>query len=199
VVAQNDLDLAAERGLSSFDQRHRFSADFTYELPFGENRHWLTNGGAMAALLGNWVFNGSAQLATGTPFTARTLANAQDVARGTNGTLRANYNGSPISLSDPTTMLFFNTSAFSVPLAGTFGDAGRNTIIGPGTSVMNLGLTRNVNLGQSRGLTVTLLANNVLNTVQYSGIDTVVNSPTFGQVISVRPMRTLLVTTRFRF
>jgi trimeric autotransporter adhesin len=199
VVAQNDLDLAAERGLSSFDQRHRFSADFTYELPFGENRLWLTNGGTLAALLSNWAFNGNVQLATGTPFTARVLANVQDVARGTNGTLRANYNGTPIAVSDPTTLLFFNTSAFSVPTAGTFGDAGRNTIIGPGTSVMNLGLTRNINLGQSRGLSVTLLANNVLNTVQYSGIDTVVNSPTFGQVLSVRPMRSVLVTTRFRF
>ena len=37
VVAQNDQDLEAERGLSSFDQRHRFNGDFTYELPFGAN------------------------------------------------------------------------------------------------------------------------------------------------------------------
>jgi len=199
VVAQNDLDLAAERGLSSFDQRHRLSGDFTYELPFGENRTWLTNGGAVAGILSNWVFNGSVQLASGTPFTARLLANSQDVARGTNGTLRANYNGDPITISDPTTLLFFNTSAFSVPAAGTFGTAGRNTIIGPGTSVMNLGLTRNIGLGQTRGLTISLNANNVLNSVQYAGIDTAVNSPTFGQVISVRPMRTVLVTTRFRF
>jgi hypothetical protein len=199
VVAQNDLDLAAERGLSSFDQRHRFSADFTYELPFGQNRTWFNDGGAMGALLGNWVFNGNVQFASGTPFTARVLANIQDVARGTNGTLRANYNGQPIGLDDPTTLLFFNTSAFSIPAAGTFGDSGRNTIIGPGTSVMNLGLTRNISVGQTRGLSVTLLANNVLNTVQYASIDTVVNSPTFGQVISVRSMRTVLITTRFRF
>jgi trimeric autotransporter adhesin len=199
VVAQNDLDLAAERGLSSFDQRHRVSGDFSYELPFGENRHWLNQGGTMAALLGNWTFNGNVQFASGTPFTARVLASVSDVARGTNGTLRANYNGEPIAVSDPSTLQFFNTAAFSIPVAGTFGDAGRNTIIGPGTSVMNLGLTRQIPLGQSRGLSVTLLANNVLNTVQWSTIDTVVNSPTFGQVLSVRPMRTFLVTTRFRF
>jgi trimeric autotransporter adhesin len=200
VVAQNDLDLAAERGLSSFDQRHRFSADFTYELPFGENRHWLNEGGAMAGILGNWVFNGVVQFASGTPFTARVLASSQDVARGTNGTLRANYDGSPIYLSDPTTLAYFNTSAFSIPVAGTFGTAGRNTIIGPGTSVMNLSLTRNISFGQtSRGLSISVNANNVLNTVQWATIDTAVNSPTFGQVLSVRPMRTLLVTTRFRF
>ena len=49
VVAQNDQDLAAERGLSSFDQRHRFVGDFTYELPFGANKRWFNSGAAAAA------------------------------------------------------------------------------------------------------------------------------------------------------
>src|SRR5581483_8276287 len=126
VVAQNDQDLAAERGLSSFDQRHRVNGDFTIELPFGANKRWL-NTGTGAALLGNWVLNGSVQLASGTPFTARVLGATSDVSRGTNGTLRGNYNGDPIDLSSPTTAAFFNTSAFSVPAPGTFGNAGRNT------------------------------------------------------------------------
>jgi len=105
-VAQDDRDLEAERGLSSFDQRHRFSADFTYELPFGANKSWFTSGRA-ASLFGDWQVNGAVQLASGTPFTARVLGNIQDVARGTNGTLRANYNGAPIDLSDPTALAFF--------------------------------------------------------------------------------------------
>ncbi len=198
VVAQNDQDLAAERGLSSFDQRHRVSGDFTYELPFGENKHWFKSGRA-ASLFGNWRLNGNVLLASGTPFTARVLGDIRDVARGTNGTLRANYNGAPIEVSDPTSALFFNTSAFSIPAPGTFGSAGRNTIIGPGTSVMNLGLTRNIAFGQTRGLSIQLLANNVFNTVQFASIDTVVNSQTFGQVTSVRPMRRIQLLFRFRF
>src|SRR5262249_26115442 len=158
--------------------------DFTYELPFGDNRIWLTQGGTMAAILGNWVFNGTVQLASGTPFTARLLASSQDVARGTNGTLRANYNGEPITVSDPTTLAFYNIGASGVRGAGTFGTAGRNTIIGPGTSVMNLALTRNISLGQTRGLSLSINANNVLNPVQWATIDTAVNSRTFGQVLS---------------
>jgi hypothetical protein len=198
VVAQNDLDLAAERGLSSFDQRHRVSGDFTYELPFGANKRWF-NSGVAASLFGNWQLNGNVSLASGTPFTARVLGDVRDVARGTNGTLRANYNGQPIAVSDPTSTLFFNTAAFSVPAAGTFGNAGRNTIIGPGTSVMNLGVTRNLAWGQARGLSIQLLASNLFNTVQFASIDTIVNSPTFGQVTSVRPMRRMQLLTRFRF
>ena len=197
-VAQNDRDLEAERGLSSFDQRHRFSADFTYELPFGANKSWFTSGRA-ASLFGDWQVNGTLQLASGTPFTARVLGNIQDVARGTNGTLRANYDGAPIAISDPTALLFFNTAAFSIPAPGTFGNAGRNIIIGPGSSVMNLGLTRNLTWGQTRGLSIQVLASNLLNDVQFASIDTNINSPTFGRVTSVRPMRRVQILTRFRF
>jgi hypothetical protein len=198
VVAQNDLDLQAERGLSSFDQRHRVSGDFTYELPFGANKRWF-NTSTAASILGSWQLNGNVSFASGTPFTVRVLGDIRDVARGTNGTLRANYDGAPVELADPTATLFFNTAAFSIPVTGTFGNAGRNTIIGPGTSVMNLGLTRNISFGETRGLSIQLLASNVFNTVQFASIDTIVNSPTFGQVTSVRPMRRMQLLFRFRF
>jgi hypothetical protein len=54
VVAQNDHDLGAEWALSSFDQRHQFTANMTYELPFGVGKKWLSNGGFVAALIGEW-------------------------------------------------------------------------------------------------------------------------------------------------
>src|SRR5262249_23216027 len=198
VVAQNDQDLEAERGLSSFDQRRRFNGDFTFELPFGANRRWAQTG-VPAAILGGWQLNGTVQLASGTPFTARVLADAGDLARGTNGTLRANYNGAPIAIADPTSTLFFNTAAFSMPLPDTFGNGGRNTTIGPGTSVVNLGVTRNILFGATRGLSIQVLATNLFNSVQFATIDTVVNSQTFGQVTSVRPMRRIQLLVRFRF
>jgi len=53
---------------------------------------------------------------------------------------------------------------------------------------MNLGLTRNLLFSQTRGLSIQLLASNVFNTVQFSAIDSIVNSPTFGQVTAVRPI-----------
>ena len=65
---------------------------------------------------------------------------------------------------------------------------------------MSLGLTRNINFGQTtRGLSIQVLANNVFNTVQFASIDTIVNSPTFGQVTAVRQMRRVQILTRFRF
>jgi hypothetical protein len=198
-VAQNDQDLAAERSLSNFDQRHQFQSTFQYELPFGEGRHWL-NGGMAGELLGNWTFNGTLQLASGTPLTPSVVGNIGNVATGVNGTLRANYNGQPIALSDPTVAAFFNTAAFSLPAPGTYGNAGRNSIIGPGTETLSLGLTRNITFTQAnRGLSIQILASNLLNTIQYAAVDTNLDSRTFGQVTGVRPMRRIQILTRFRF
>jgi hypothetical protein len=199
VVAQNDLDLAAERGLSSFDQRHRFTGDYIIDLPFGEGRHWLTRGGPLARAFGDWEWSGSFTIASGTPFTARVLGNFADVARGTNGTLRADWNGEPIQLSDPTLGEWFNTAAFTVPPTGQFGSAGRNTIIGPGTILFNMSLSKTFPMKDMMGFEVRADANNIFNTPQFTGIDTVVNSPTFGRVISVGAMRTITLSMRYRF
>ena len=71
VVAQNDLDLAAERGLSSFDQRHRLTADYVYEFPFGTNKRWLSTTTLASRIFGDWQWSGNLSFATGLPFTNR--------------------------------------------------------------------------------------------------------------------------------
>jgi len=199
VVAQNDQDLAAEWGLSSFDRRQQLAADFSAELPFGTNKRWLHDGGMWGTLLGDWRASATLAWLSGTPLTPRVAGDASDVARGTNGTLRANYNGETIALANPTIDEFFNTSAFSVPPAGTFGTAGRNIIIGPGSRLVNGQVSRDIHLRATRTLTIQLTATNLLNAVNYAVVDAVVNSPTFGQVLSVRPMRSTQLNFRFRF
>lgn len=199
VVAQDDRNLAAEWGLSSFDRRHQLSADVSVELPFGPNRPWLSGGGPWAALLRDWRATSSFTWQSGTPYTARVLSSASDAQRGTNGTLRADYNGSAIQLDAPTIDRYFNTAAFSLPAAGAFGSSARNLIVGPGSRQLNAQFSRDVRLGGNRAVTLQLNATNLLNMVNYASIDTVVNSPTFGEVLSVRPMRSMQFNLRFRF
>jgi trimeric autotransporter adhesin len=198
-VAQDDRNLAAEWGLSGFDRRHQLSADTAIELPFGPNRPWLANGGPWAALLRDWRFTTTFTWQSGTPYTARVQGAVADVARGTNGSLRADYTGEPIRISGPSIDRFFNTAAFSVPAPGAFGSSSRNVIIGPGSRLLNAQFSRDVRLGGNRALTIQVNTNNLLNTVNYGAIDTTVNSPTFGQVLSVRGMRSSTVNFRFRF
>jgi hypothetical protein len=199
VVAQDDTNLRAERGLSSFDQRHKLTGDWLVELPWGEGRKWLTKPSLAQKMFGDWMLQSSFTVASGTPFTARVLGNASDVARGTNGTLRANYNGESIQIGDRSIRHWFNTAAFTVPGLGTYGNSGRNTIIGPGSWLMNLALSKNIPLKESMGLEMRAEASNVLNHPNYSGIDTTVNSPTFGQVISVASMRKMTLSLHYRF
>jgi hypothetical protein len=199
VVAQNDRDLAAERGLSSFDQRHRLTADYVYELPFGTNKRWLSKTSLLSHMFGDWQWSGNISFATGFPFTARVIGSFTDVASGVNGTLRANATGAPISVPDPSVQEWFNTAAFVAPPAGTFGDAGRNTIEGPSAWSVNMAIAKTFNLGETRGLEVRVQATNVLNMPQFTTIDTMVNSPTFGRVVGVGSMRKMQFLARYRF
>lgn len=198
-VAQDDKNLAAEWGLSSFDRRHQISADFSYELPFGPNKRFLTNGGFWAGLASDWTVSGNFSDNSGTPLTVRVTGAVADVARGTNGTLRADYNGQPIGISNPTIDQFFNTAAFSIPATGTFGNSPRNSVIGPWSHQLNMNASRDVRMGRSHVLSIQANVSNVLNTINWGSVDTNLNSPTVGQVLSVRGMRTATINLRFRY
>ena len=198
-VAQDATNLQAERGLSSFDQRHKFTGDWTLEFPFGTGKRWLDKPSLARYVFGDWTMSGDFTLASGAPYTARVLGNFGDVARGSNGSLRANYSGASISLSNPTQQQWFNTAAFTVPAAGTYGTAGRNTIIGPGSIGLNMALSKDFQMKDNMALQISAQATNVLNHINYTGIDTTVNSRTFGQVISVGTTRRITMNARFRF
>jgi hypothetical protein len=199
IVAQNPLDPEAEYALSNFDRRHQFTGNFFVEVPFGPGRRWLDHGGMLATVLGGWTATMSWSLQSGTPFTMRVCGAAFDVAQGTNCSLRADLTGNSPQASDPSLLAFFNTAAFTTPPLGTSGDSPRNFLIGPGSDQLNGTLIRDIKLGGVRNVTLQINATNLLNNVQWLGIDTNPTSGTYGQVISVRAMRAATATLRFRF
>ena len=199
VVAQNDQDLDAEWALSNFDQRHQMTANVTWELPFGVGRKWLSNGGTLAAVAGEWTATLNLSAESGSPYTARVVGATTSVANGTSGSLRADYLGAPIGLDDETLLQFFNRQAFALPAPGAFGTSARNIIIGPGGYVFSAQFTRDMRIGGTRSVGLTVNANNLFNTTRWSAIDTNVNSVTFGQVTRFSPMRTVTLNVRFRF
>jgi trimeric autotransporter adhesin len=198
-VAQNDQDIASEWGRSNFDQRHRFTARVNAELPFGPNRPWLADGGFAAALLQSWRVQTSFSMDAGSPLTVRVRGAARDVSSGLNGALRADLTGDPLTVSNPTIDQFFNTEAFTVPAPGLYGTSGRNLITGPGSKRLDASFSRDVRMGGNRTVSIQMSVNNLLNMVNYSSVDTWVNSPTFGQVLGVRSMRSATLNLRFRY
>lgn len=206
IVAQDPFDIPAERGLSSFNQTHKFTGNWMYDLPFGEN-HRFAQKGFPQHLLSNWQWSGSFTIASGLYFTPSVLGGGLDIARGVSGSLRANVvPGQPISVANPTPLQWFNTAAFCVPGVNcvnpsnsSFGDAGRNIIEGPGSVTFNMTVNRTIPIKESRALELRFTANNVFNHVNFSGINTAVNSLTFGEVTSVAGMRRVTLQARFRF
>lgn len=199
VVAQNWQNLLAEESNSSFDVRHNFKGDFVYELPFGPDTHMLTNGSWLSHSLANISFSGNFDFATGSPLTPAYEASVADVSRGSTGSLRPDrVPGSSLTAGGGSIRNWFNQNAFVQP-AGTYGTASRFSIAGPGIVSFNTSLSKSVRFNEMRSLEVRATADNVFNTVQYSGVDTTLGSATYGQVTSASPMRSFTFLARYRF
>lgn len=205
IDAQNWLDLNAEEGNSGQDVRHRVTGSYVYELPFGQDKFWATTGVASHILEGFSV-SGSFTFATGTPLNPYYAAQIASVACGTAGTLRPNLvPGESITAGGGSLKHWFNTAAYTEPAAmpvypcGVFGNSPRNSVRGPGTVQNNMALSKTVQLKDTRSMEIRATIDNVFNTVQYSGVDTNVASPSFGQVTSVGPMRSFQFMARYRF
>ncbi|HEV2494902.1 MAG TPA: TonB-dependent receptor [Terriglobia bacterium] len=204
IVAQNFLDLQAERGLSTFDMRHNFRMNYNYEFPFGDRKRYLNRGGGMARVLGNWQLAGYGTIQSGTPFTARLLGNqSNNTGAGPFFANRPDATGQPVALtgSQQSTLLFFNTAAFALPPPGEFGNAGRDTISGPHNISFNTSLDRHIDINREKGvrLDFRIEANNIFNTPNFGSLATVINATNFGRVLSVRGMRTVDASLRLRF
>jgi hypothetical protein len=197
-VAQNDQDLNAEEGNSSFDVRHQVTGNWVLELPFGPNRAYLSKGGFWSKALDGFSLSGDFTFATGTYYTPHYVSTVAETATGSNNSLRPDRVFSQPIHGNGTILDWFNPAAFVTPANG-FGTASRGSIEGPGIVAVDASLSRTVGLGETRSFEARVTANNVFNTVQYSGIDTTLNSQTFGQVTSAAAMRRLTVLARYRF
>lgn len=192
---QDSLNLRAERGRSNFDVRHRLSTSFSYELPFGDGRRFLNDNGFLSTLLSGFGFNGIVTLQSGRPFTVALLSEIDNSNTG-RSTLGFGANDRPNVAGDPratgrTPERWFNTSAFVFPAFGSFGNAGRNILDGPGYQNVNASLLKNTRLGERINLQLRLEAFNLFNHPNFNLPDNFLGSPTFGQILSARDPRHL--------
>ena len=187
-IVQDYRNLRAERGLSSFDNRHALQTNFVLTSPVNRDRS-----GMYARLTKDWTLNGGLQASSGTPYTAR--ANGDIAGVGSSNSSRALATG--LSVTDGSG--YFNTAAFATPLAGTFGNAGRNTIPGLARWNTNLSFGRSFRLDDRRNVEFRMESQNTLNHVNITGIQTVVNSINYGSPTAAGGMRTILAVVRLRF
>ena len=194
-VAQNWLDLAAERGLSSFDNRHNLGLQLQYSSGMGTSGGTLIPGWR-GAVLKDWTITNSFNLHSGNPLTATVGGNLSQVSgTAVSNTVRAEATGLAIDATGGT----FNTAAFTQAAAGTWGDAGRNTIPGPTIFSMDSSLGRVFRFGERRSADLQFQTTNILNHVTVTNWGTVVGSSTYGEATGAAAMRKVTVSLRFRF
>jgi hypothetical protein len=137
----NTYDIGAEWGRADFDQRYRWITSFGYDLPFGKGRRFLNREGALDTIFGGWEFGGIFTLASGFPFSPHMGVDPSNT--GTFGMLRPDQvRDGNLPKDQRTPEHWFDVSAYRIPDEFTFGNAGRNSLEGPGMQNLDLYLRK---------------------------------------------------------
>jgi hypothetical protein len=193
-IAQDWRNLRGERGPSSFDQRNLLKADIQYTTGMGIGGGTLLSGWR-GKLLKEWTVTSLISAGSGLPETPVFLAAVPGT--GITGTIRPDLTGAPIYQGSDGYHL--NVAAYKAPLAGQWGGAGRDSILGPDQFSLDAALARTFQLRTSLNLDVRIDATNLLNHVSFTSWNSTVNSTTFGLPAAANEMRSLQVTARLRF
>jgi outer membrane receptor protein involved in Fe transport len=204
-LAQNPFNLAAERGRSMFDARHRFVLSYQWSLPFLQH-----SGSWYGHVLGNWQLNGIVTAMSGTPFTVfdSNDVSLQGQAPEISGfsSNRPNVIGNPNS-GPHTTAQWFNVNAFqriaqdpNSPVQ-QFGNEGRNAVQGPGYVNWDFSAFKNIRLTESKAVQFRGELFNVLNHTNFRLPVSDISAPStaFGHIQSDVSPRVIQVALKFLF
>jgi hypothetical protein len=194
ILAQNWLNLRAERSLSSFDQRHLLTATLQYTTGMGKGGGSLLSGWR-GRFFKEWTVLDQIVAGSGLPETPVYLAAVPGT--GVTGSIRPNRTSAPLYVA--ANGAFLNSAAYTMPTNGQWGTAGRNSIKGPGTFTMNAALQRTIRMPSNTSMDIRFEADNVLNHATFTSWNNITNSSTFGLPASVNSMRVLLASARWRF
>ena len=185
-----------EYSLSDFDSRQRLAMSILYELPVGKGKRFL-NHGVASSILGGWQLNSIISASSGFPVEAVDGINQSNSNTNVD---RPNSTGLPGQLSHPTTGVLFNIAAVQLQPFGSYGNAARNSIIGPGIMDWDLSMLKNFMFTEQRFLQFRFECFNCANHPNFgdpgntltanqlnsSGIP-IPGTGTFGEITSLRP------------
>ena len=194
-IPQNNNNLDAEKG-PACDIRHRLALSAVYSAPSYNKFAWSR------ALTRNWEISTIYQAQSGFPFTISVFGDTANsgTVLGENA-IRANYTGQPVfGPGTQNAQQWFNPLAFSAPAPYTFGNAGRNTVYGPGQQTLDAAIGRKLALSEKANLHLRLEAFNSLNKVNLGTPNRFVNTAQFGTITeSSTPGRQIQLSARLSF
>ena len=177
-LPQNSFDTRAEKAASVFDQRQRFTFNFVYDLDVLTHALHRLPGRITAG----WQLSGIYTLASGLPITPFWNGSSPS-GSGESSNDRPNLVGDP-NKGPKTVSAWFNTAAFAPAAAGTFGNAGRNIIIGPRTNALDFSVVKSTRINERANLQFRTEFFNILNHPNFALPNVTVNSAAFGTIAS---------------
>jgi len=183
---QNSYNLAAEKALSSFHVAHRFVNSLTYELPLGRGRRLLDRGGVADAVLGGWQVSSIFTLQTGFPLTIMVGRDQANTGGGFDRPIVVAGQSMNLDRGVRNADRWFNTAAFSLPPLGSFGNAGRNTVITPGLVQWDASLLKNFRFTERKSLQFRFEAFNAPNHPNLGNPNRSFVSSSFGKITGTR-------------
>jgi Carboxypeptidase regulatory-like domain/TonB dependent receptor len=204
-LAQNPFDLAAERGRSLFDSRHRLVISYQWSLPLWRQPH-----GWYQQILGAWQLNGIATVMSGTPFT---VFDSNDVSEQGGAPEISGFSANRPNLipgQNPndgpnTTNAWLNASAFQritpdpTSPVQQFGTAGRNIAQGPGYANWDFSAFKIIPVTEGKEFEFRAEFFNLLNHTNFRLPDSDISSPTFNQILAALPPRLIQLALKFQF
>ena len=199
----NPYNINYDRASGGFDRRHIFNASYVYALPF-----YRSGGNALErTVVGGWSISGITMLESGNPvFVHYTGPDTLGLGAGSNRPNLVSKPRYPKSVND-----WFSTSSFADPVApwnggpggvnAGFGNAGRDSIVGPGLFNWNLSLFKSIPLreGGTPRVELRFESFNTFNHPQWQGLDSNNHDGNFGQITSDYGPRNLELGGKFVF
>ncbi len=165
----NPFDMKLSKGPASFNLKHQFNANFTYQLPFGLGQRFGSGASGVAdKLISGWQWNGSATAQSGFPFTPTVGSNSSGTGDNQNPDV-PNWNpafSGPVILGKPDQ--WFDPRAFLLPPAGTFGNIGRGTFVGPRLTNFDTSLFKKFSVNEKYSVQFRAEAFNIFNHPNFS-------------------------------
>ncbi len=160
---------SANYGPSDFDIRNALKGQVVYQLPIGKGRRFLNNNWIVDEVIGGWQLSSTLVVESGTPFTVNMGTDNSGSLAGNNFKWFPDKTGiSPYGAGTKTVSQWYNPAAFTSPASYTYGNAGRNTLVGPRYSDVSLAAAKTFPIWKSVAAYISASADNVLNHASYS-------------------------------
>lgn len=180
---QDPRHVSANYGLSNFDYRHRFTLSTIFELPFGHGRKFMRNANSFTeTVAGGWQMTSIVTAQSGAPFSvflSTPTANTGTFTR-PNRVCNGNLPSDKQSINE-----WFDLACFVNPPIFTFGNAGRNILIGPGLFTWDLGADKEFRMNDRFGLQFRSEFFNLLNRANFGLPDARIGSAAAGTITTV--------------